>query len=282
MAGLSAGQIKDRGVRGIEHTDKRIVNKGASWVEGTSIAVMEDFIGPLATGNYATITQSGTPTTAFALSGSAGPAPVGHGGWVAGSVDNVDDEIDEVALGGSLWLNPSRAGNGLAVAEVGFVIPSALTARMYFAGFGTAVTKADTDGPISIVTGTTLVDGSGTGDAAGFVFSSLATDANGFYMGAVKATVVGTAVLCSAGDLGTVAVDDYIKLRVEADSAGNVYFHGASDTGTANRRIETVFQGAQATAITANEAYIPYFDAASTTTTAVEWEVDYIFGACAA
>lgn len=278
---LSSGQIFDRGLRGVHYVDKRVVRKGASWQEGTSVAVLEDFIGPLATGNYATITQSGTPLTAFALSATAGPAPVGHGGWVAGKTDDVDNEIDEVALGGALWINPSRAGNGVAVSEVGFVIPTALTARIYFAGLGTAVTNAAADGELSIVTGTTLVDGSGTGDAAGFVFSSLATDADGFYMGAVKATSVGTAVLCTAGDLGTVTVDDYLKLRVEVDSAGNVYYYGVDDTGSANRTAEVVFQGSQAAAITANELYIPKFSAATTTTTGVEWEVDYIFGAVA-
>ena len=42
------------------------------------------------------------------------------------------------------------------------------------------------------------------------------------------------------------------------------------------------FVGSQATAVTANELYIPIFSTASTAATAVEWEVDYIFGACAA
>lgn len=277
------GTIADRGGNGLVFQDKRIIQKGASWTEQLgSIAVLEDFVGALATAGYATITQSGTPTTAAALNGAAGPAPVGHGGWVAGSVDNVDGEIDEVALGGVLWQNPSAAGHGVVVAEVGFVIPAALTARMYFFGLGTSLTTATADGELSIVTGTTLVDGSGTGDAAGFVFSSLATDGDGFYMGAVKATSVGTAVLTSTGSLETVAVDNYLRLRVEADTAGNVYFYGAEDTGTLNRNVEPVWCGTQDAAITANELYIPKFSAASTTTTAVEWEIDYIFGATAA
>ncbi len=100
-------------------------------------------------------------------------------------------------------------------------------------------------------------------------------------MGAVKATVVGTAVLCSAGSLETVAVDNYLKLRVEVDSEGDVYFYGAEDLGTANRRIEPVFQGSQATAITATVLQMPTFSARTTTTTGVEWEVDYMFGAIA-
>ncbi len=286
---LVTGSINDRGIKGIEYQDKRINFKGASWIDPTSgsIALMEDFVGPLLTGGLASIAQSGTALTAAALSATAGPLPVGHGGWVAGKTDDVDGEIDEVALGGVLWMNPSRAGHGMMVSEFGFVIPTALTARMYFAGFGTALSTAAADGTLSIVTGTTLVDGSGSGDGAGFVFSSLATDADGFYMGAVKATVVGTAALCVAADassLETVAVDNYIKLRVEADSAGNVYFYGIEDTATTaiNRSAILKRTGTQATAITANELYVPIFSAATTTTTGVEWELDYIFGAVAA
>lgn len=264
----------------IEAKEKGLRFKDA-WAEPQgAVVAFEDFIADhLAEDSTVTVNQSGTPTTAAAISATAGPAPVGHGGWIAGSVDNVDNEIDEVALGGGLWLNPSRAVARPMVAEIGWVIPTALTARMYFFGFGTQTTNAAADGTLSIVTGITLVDGSGTGDGAGFVFSSLATDANGFYMGAVKATAVGTAVLSAAGSLDTVAVDNYLKLRVEADSAGDVWFYGAEDTGTLNRAIDVVYLGRQAAAITADELYVPIFSAASTVTTAVEWEVDYLFGA---
>ena len=282
MANRKAGVPADRGLQGLQYTNKRLVMKSGGWVEPQgSLVAFEDFIGPLLTGGLATISQSGTATTAAALNATAGPLPVGHGGWVAGSVDNVDGEIDEVALGGALWLNPSRATDAPVIAEIGWVIPTALTARMYFFGLGTSLTTATADGELSIVTGITLVDGSGTGDAAGFVYSSLATDVNGFYMGAVKATVVGTAALSAAGSLDTVAVDNYLRLRVEADSDGDVWFYGAEDTNTTaiNRNVEMVRIGFQSAAITADELYVPIFSAASTTTTAVEWEVDYIFGA---
>ncbi len=99
-------------------------------------------------------------------------------------------------------------------------------------------------------------------------------------MGAVKATSVGTAVISGAtGSLDTVAVDNYLRLRVEIDSDGDTFFYGAEDTGTANRLVEPVFLGMQAAAVTADILYLPIFSAATTTTTGVEWELDYLFGA---
>src|SRR5262245_3193730 len=63
--------------------------------------IMEDFlVDVLADTPYATATQSGTPITAAAISGSAGDPAAGYGGWVAGSTDDVDAEIDELAIGG--------------------------------------------------------------------------------------------------------------------------------------------------------------------------------------
>lgn len=282
---VAAGYITDRGRVGLVHQDKPLVFRGASWLDPAgSVSLFEDFITDTIAEDTYTVSQSGTALTAANIAVGAGPTPVGHGGWIQGKTDDVDGEIDEIALGRFPFLNPTRAGNGVLVAEAGFVIPTALTARQYFFGLSdnaAGTGGADDDGPIAINTGTTLISGV-TDSGVGFVYSSLATDADGFYMGAVKATVVGTAVLASAGSLDTVAVDNYIKLRVEVDSAGNCYFYGAEDLGTANRAVEKVFLGAQATAITADILYQPIFTAASTTTTGVEWEVDYIFGACAA
>jgi hypothetical protein len=279
MASQKSGWISDRGVRGVVYQNKRILPK-QGWLEPQgAVVAFEDFIADhIAEDSTVTVNQSGTPTTAAAISATAGPTPVGHGGWLAGSVDNVDAEIDEIALGAKPWLNASRATDQLIVCEVGFVIPSALTARQYFFGFSDDETEGTaTNGPLNIQTGTTLVDVAD--DAAGFIYSSLATDADGFYMAATKATVGGTPVISAAGSLETVAVDNYIKLRVEIDSDGDVYFYGAEDLGTANRTVETVFIGAQAAAVTADILYVPIFTAAATTTTAVEWEIDYLFGA---
>jgi len=154
---------------------------------------------------------------------------------------------------------------------------------MYFFGLGDAVTGgADDDGMLSIVTGTTLVSGA-TGDAAGFVMSSLATDADAYYAGAVKATSVGTAFNTTSGtgaSAGPAVVDKYTKLRVEVDSDGDVYYYVIVDGGSNSRdQIKPVFQQMQAAAITGTVPFVPIFSAASTTTTAVEWELDYIFGA---
>src|SRR4051812_26574766 len=81
---------------------------GASSTIGTKYRRTEDFLGlgaTLADNPSVLITQSGTPLTAAAINASAGPTPVGHLGWVAGKTDDVDAEIDEVALGKLPWLS---------------------------------------------------------------------------------------------------------------------------------------------------------------------------------
>jgi hypothetical protein len=275
--------IKDRGRRGLEFPKPTILLGGVDPTR--SIYAFEDFIGDhIAEDSTIVVSQSGIPTTAAALNAGAGFPVEGHGGWIAGSVDNVDDEIDEVALGAKPWLNPAALNaRQLVVAEIALVVPSALTARGYFAGLGDAETGgADDDGMLSISTGTTLVSGA-TGDAAGFVMSSLATDNDAWYSGAVKATVVGTALnLATASEgpvnIGPAVVDDYTKLRVEVDVLGNVWFYGIV-SAAGQREVVPTFGDFQAAAITADIPYLPIFQARSTTTTAVEWELDYLFGA---
>jgi hypothetical protein len=276
--------VADRGKRGLEFGTKIVLDRAIIDPTRTGPMLFEDFILDHVAEDAYLVSQSGTATTAAAITASAGAPVTGHGGWIAGAVDNVDNEIDEVGLGGAAgWLVPAALGVGeLIVCEVALVIPTALTARMYFAGLGDALTGgADDDGMISIVTGTTLVSGA-TGDAVGFVYSSLATNVDQWYCGAVKATAVGTAYDTSVGTYGdamdAATVDDYTKLRVEVDVAGNAYFYSAIST-TKGREQKPVFRQMQALAVTAASAFNPVFSAASTTTAAVEWEVDYMFGA---
>jgi len=276
------GSIKDRGTHGLVFDDKRIVTKGAAWVESQrGVALLEDFIavgGTLATSNV-TINQAGTATAAAAISATAGGAAgqAGHGGWVAGSVDNVDAEIDEVALGAKPWQLVSRAGNGVIVGEAGFVVPTALTARQY--GFYLTDSETEgtgTNGSLNIQTGTTVVDIAT--NAAGFIMSSLATDADGWYMANTNA---GTQA--NVGNSGlTAVVDIYQKFRVEIDSAGNCYFFGGvGPTTTSGRNFDIAYLGVAALGVATTAILLPLFSAAATTTTAVEWEVDYLFGAAA-
>ena len=274
----------NRKQRGLYHS--RRVNFAGGVDPTRSLYLFEDFITDhIAEDSNVVVNQSGTPTTAAAISAAFGGPTAGHGGWIGGSVDNVDNEIDEVALGAKPWLVPAAlTGGNLIVAEIAFVIPTALTARMYFAGLGDAETGgADDDGMLSIVTGTTLVSGA-TGDAAGFVYSSLATDADGYYTGAVKATSVGTALNVSTSSEGATVgpgvVDDYTKLRVEVDVNGSCYFYGIV-SGAGARETDAAFCDFQNAAITAASVFEPIFSAASTTTTAVEWEIDYMYGGVA-
>ena len=283
--------IFDRRKKGLVLRDQPLVLERGAYIDPTKAGpyLFEDFIGAfgatLADIGVVNVAQSGTATLAAAPLATAGAPVAGHGGWLCGSVDNVDNEIDTVSLGDAAWLVPSAlSAGGVAVAEVGLVVPTALTARMYFFGLTSGITAATTDGALSIVTGITLVDGATGGDAAGFVMSSLATDVDAWYCGAVKATSVGTAYNPTAATYsatpGPAVVDKYTKLRVEVDSDGDCYFYEVIDTGTNDRsQLTARWVQTQDAAITAAEAYLPEFSAASTTTTAVEWELDYIFGA---
>jgi hypothetical protein len=241
---------------------------------------MEDFLGlgaTLADNGTVLISQAGTPTTAAAVTAGAGGAAGQHthGGWLAGSVDNVDAEIDEIALGLKPWLVPAAVGVGLIWGEVGFVVPTALTARQYFFGMTDDETEGTaTNGSLNIDGTTNVV--AVAADAAGFIMSSLATDADGWYTGNAIATVA----VADATNTGlTAVVDRYTKLRVEIDSSGNAYYHGAvASTTTLGRRTTHALVGSKASAVTASVALLPLFAAAATTTTAVEWEIDYIAG----
>lgn len=281
-----AGYRKDEGFKGFTHLDKKINMRGASWVEPQGATVLfEDFlVDVLADTPLVTVTQSGTPLTVAAITGTGGGTySNGHGGWVGGKTDDVDAEIDEMAFGGlgtgagTPIFAAQRAGNGMMVCEMGFVIPTALTARQYYVGWGDDPTEGTgTNGPLNI-TGT-LTQVSPDTDAAGFIFSSLATNPTFWKAGAVLNDVDAT-VLDPATVVGV--VDAYTTLRVELDALGNAYFYASAASGTtAGPLVPTPF-GTIALAVTPTVNLIPIFTAAPTTTTGVEWEVDYCFAASA-
>ncbi len=241
--------------------------------------LIEDFIsnwGTLATGAV-TINQAGTELTAAAITAGAGGASLQHthGGWLLGKTDDVDAEIDEVALGAVPWLVPTAVGTGLIWGEIGFVVPTALTARQYFFGLTDDETEGTgTNGSLNIDGTTNVV--AVAADAAGFIMSSLATDADGWYQG----NVIATAAVADATNTGlTAVVDRYTKLRVEIDRSGNAYFHGVvGGSTTIGRSAQMSPVSSKASAVTASVALLPLFAAAPTTTTGVEWEIDYIAG----
>ena len=271
--------------RNIQFNDKRLKMIGASWVEPQeAITLWEDFtMDVLADSPYVTVTQSGTAVTAAAVSATAGaPGSTALGGWVAGATDDVDAEIDEVAFGGlgtgagTAWMRADRAGKGVLVAEFGFVIPTALTARQYFCGLtDDAVEGTATNGSLNIQTGYTLVDVAD--DAAGFIFSSLATAPTVWKYAATLATVGSAVSAATEGVTGV--VDEYTVCRVEIDSAGNAYFHQSISGATTSGRKAPEPIGALALAVTPTVGLLPKFDIAPTATTAVGWEIDYCFAA---
>ena len=278
-----AGYQTDK--RTVRYHDKRIQFSGAGWIEPQgSITLFEDFLGDvLADSPLVSVIQSGTALTAGVITVTGGgTVSAGAGGWVGGKTDDVDNEIDELIFGGlstataGAIFRPERAGNGVMVMEMGFVIPVALTARQYFCGWTDDPTEGTaTNGPLNIQTAYTLVDVAD--DAAGFIFSSLATAPT---IWKYANTLAGAGSTVSAETEATTGVvDAYTVCRVEIDSAGNAYFFQSNSGSTAIGRQAPVGVGASALAVTPTVALIPVFTAAATTTTGVEWEVDYCFAA---
>jgi hypothetical protein len=234
----------------------------------------EDFLGlgaTLADNPSVLITQSGTALTPGAINATAGPVPVGHLGWIGGKTDDVDAEIDEVALGKKPWLSVAGIPTGGRIfGEIGFVIPTALTARQYFFGLTDSETEGTgTNGSLNIQTATTVVDVAD--NAAGFIFSSLATSPTHFHMANTNATVQ-----AYVGDSALVAiVDNYTRLRVEIDATGKAFYYGAVTT---TRDAVLPLLTTKALAVATTSLLIPLFTAAPTTTTGVEWEIDYMDG----
>jgi len=161
------------------------------------------------------------------------------------------------------------------VMEIGMVIPTALTARQYYVGWADDPTDGTgTNGPLNIQTAYTVVDVND--DAAGFIFSSLATAPTIWKYAATLAGAQSTASAQTEGVTGV--VDAYTVCRVEIDAAGNAYFYQTSSGSTAIGRVQpTTAIGSLALAVTPTVALLPMFTAAPTTTTGVEWEVDYCF-----
>ncbi len=279
------GYRTDKGFKGFVHNDKRLVMSGASWVEPQgSISLFEDFlIDVLADSPLVSVIQSGSPITAGVITTTGGGTiSAGEGGWVGGATDDVDNEIDELIFGGlstataGAIFRPERAGNGTMVCELGMVIPTALTARQYFFGWTDDPTEGTaTNGPLNIQTAYTLVDVAT--DAAGWIFSSLATAPTIWKYGSTLANAQSTVSAATEGVTGV--VDAYTVCRVEIDAAGNAFFFQSTSGSTSIGRQEPVMIGATATAVTPTVPLIPVFTTAATATTSVEWEVDYCFAA---
>lgn len=238
--------------------------------------VFEDFLGvgaTLADNPNVTITQTGTPTTAAVVSSAVG-VPVGHRGWLSGATDDVDAEIDLVSAGKKPWILVSSIPTGKrAVAEIGFVIPTALTARQYFFGFSDAELEATTtNGPLNIQSALTTVDVAD--DAVGFIFSSLATAPTVWKYSNTNATTQAT----NATTTGVTAVAaSYHTLRVELDNTGKAYLYLSVGAG---RGVEPNLIATVTSAVATTAVVLPVFSAAPTTTTAVPYSIDYISGIC--
>lgn len=224
-----------------------------------------------------TVTQAGTPTGSAAVSVTAGDPVAGYGGWLAGATDDVDAEIDEVSIGGlgtgagTPWLRADQVGSGVLVCEWAISIPTALTTRQYFAGLSDdPVEGTATNGPLNVQSAYTIVDVAT--DAAGFIFSSLATAPTAWKYGATDSGTQDTATDSSV----TGAADTWIGLRVEVDLDGDCFFFTRARRGG-----NLTFQGKSVNGTSADVLLVPVFTAAPTTTTAVPWEIDYCFAGSA-
>jgi hypothetical protein len=194
--------------------------------------IMADFLEDvLADSPYVTVTQSGTATTAAAISATGGDPVASAYGWVAGATDDVDAEIDEIGIGGlgtgagTPWLRADRLGSGVIVVEWAMSIPTALTARQYFAGVSDdPVEGTATNGALNIASTTTITDVAT--DAAGWIFSSLASTPTVWKFGATDS---GTQDTATDGVQGV--FDTWVGLRTEIDVNGDAYFSSRNIRG---------------------------------------------------
>ena len=280
------GYRRDLGQRGFIHQDKPLVMSGASWLEPMgSVTLWEDFLmDVLADSPFVTAASTGTALTAVAIDNTAGAPVAGHGGWIIGKTDDVAAEITEINFGGLGTgaglppFVPSRAGNGVMVYEVGTVMPVALTARQYYAGWTDAAIEGTGVGtlPLGINTGGVYTIADTATDAAGWVFSSFATAPT---IWKYAATLNGAQSTASASTEGvTSVVDCYTVSRVEIDALGNAYFYQTISASSALGRVQpTSMTGSLALAVTPTIPLLGYFGAHATTTTGVELEMDYCF-----
>lgn len=230
---------------------------------------MEDFLGDTLDANKWLLTQSGTPTAAGAMSATAGDPKAGIGGWFAGATDDVDAEADELAFDTTATTGAFRAdaitqSGGLLICEWGLTVPTALTTRQYFAGLTDDATEGS--GAIAIIVTTTTVTDTAT-DAAGWVFGSAATDNTHWLAVSTDSNSEST---ITAGP--TAAFDTWVGLRTEVDVLGDCHMAARSVRGG-----KATYYGTTSTGTSPDVQLIPYFAASPTTTTAVPWELDYMF-----
>lgn len=272
------GSIQDRGARGYEIRDKVIKTQGGAWFEPTgSVVAFDDFLGKaLNATDYWTVTETGTPSAALAVDGDAGQPTAGHGGWIAGATEAADNAAWELALTNESVKGQffaTRAGNGMMVFETVLNIPTALTARIYNAGFTDDETEGGSDAAAAFydtVTWTTTAT-----DAVLWNFTSLSTVPAWRGIGVknnVDSPPTGSYVLSSVAAASATAT----KLRIEIDSSGNAFwFHSDQLAGG----VVPVFQGSSKNAVTTTVEQIPYVSCGSTTTTAAPLQCDYVFAA---
>jgi hypothetical protein len=278
------GYRTDKGTKGFQHQDKTLVMNGASWVEPQgAIVCFEDFmIDVLADSPFVSFTHTGTPSVAAATSlTGGGTVSAGMGGWVAGATEAADNSSVELVVGAlesaaTGTFRPERVGNGVMVFECGFVIPTALTARQNFVGWTDDATDAYAG---ALMLDSAYVNTATASDAAGWIFSSKATAPTVWKYGSVLATAA-SAVSAETEGI-TAVVDAYTVCRVEIDVLGNAYFFQSSSGSTAIGRQAPTMRGANALAVTPTVGLVPMYSAQATTTTAVQWEVDYVFAASA-
>lgn len=263
---MGSGSLKFTGTR-------VIANKPLTQLHPPPPYIFEDFLrDAISDADAFVITQSGTPTGAAAVSATAGDPVAGYGGWLAGATDDVDAEADEVAFASpgstSGYFRADRVGTGIMAVEWAISIPTALTDRQYFAGFSDDATEGS--GAIAInVTTTTVADTAS--DAGGIGFYSAATDATHFLGVSTDSGAQSTITQCA-----TAAFDTWFGLRTEVDVNGDCYFFTRASRGGT-----LTMWGKSNTGLSPDVLLLPYFAASPTTTTAVPWEIDYVFAVAA-
>lgn len=272
MAG--PGYVKDRGIRGLQHTDKTLKMGGASWVEPTGgVVFFDDFLGDtLATDHWLSTVTDGTDTTGtgFTINASAG-AVAGHGGWVRATQVAPTDANSAAELGFGANGTPAsgfrsdRAGNGMLVFESRVSLPTATEIRVNVGLSDDATEGLGLAASLATATFTTnatdahlwLFDTAATTDVFQGISVSGGTDSSGSIAGATGQPTAATAY----------------RLRIEVDASANSYWY-----------IDDVYKGVQVAdnASASTILLTPYLglEIASSATGGLSFDVDYVLVGC--
>ena len=223
---MPSGSIADRGQRGLEFIDKRIVFRGASWYEPTGAVILyDDFLGQVMNPDtWDAVSPQATAGTAFAVGLTAGGADAGHGGWLRGVTGTGDDDCEMVV--GSLNFTTLNAIAGKKLVFETRLVAPVITTVCINAGFTDAITESAA-GAIVNVNSSDAVTGIPT-DTISWVFD---TDQTTDTFRGVAALAGTYTTFAASANATAPPADDPFVLRIEADTSGAYFYMSRVPSG---------------------------------------------------